>query len=206
MFSMIWYVKFNRLPCPADKTYDMEIFADRFRFQLTIFDLFVLVGISRLWCSYYIWNSYCEIHRKIPPNFQLLGMIWHGWMKSSAVSKRWDIRWRSFRWSIPLSIDCVWNSCIGMAISTPSSSYCVFNSSYQNHCRTLPNFPLSSMIWCGWIQSSAAPKRQDVRWWSFLWSFPISIDYVWNAHIDRVISAPSWSNCIWNIYIKNHCC
>ena len=54
-FSRIFYclagfdtVEFNRLPCPISKTYDDAIFADRFRYQLTIFGIGALIGLSRL--------------------------------------------------------------------------------------------------------------------------------------------------------------
>ena len=55
-----------------------------------------------------------------------------------------------------------------------------------------------------WIQSPAPFKQQDVRWCSLRWSIPIFIDYVWESSFDRVISIPSCSYCIWNIYIHNH--
>ena len=36
-------------------------------------------------------------------------------------------------------------------------------------------------------------KRQDVRWWSFRWSIPRSIDYARNSRIGKAISNPSCS-------------
>ena len=71
LFSMIWYVKFNHLPCLTDKIYDDEVSADRFRFQLATFEMCVFIGISRLSCSYCIWNSYCPNHRRNQPKFPL---------------------------------------------------------------------------------------------------------------------------------------
>ena len=62
-------------------------------------------------------------------------------------------------------------------------------------------FLLLSMIRYCRIQSSAVSKRQDLRWCSFRWSISLSIDYVWKSCIDRVISTPSCSYCIWNRYI-----
>ena len=125
-------------------------------------------------CVY--WQGYLDYHAhivcdiaitKITAEFRRIshcfGMIWHGWIQSPAVSKRYDIRWPNFGQPIPLSIDYFWNFCIGNSISTPSCSYCVWNSCCQNHSRNLPNFPLFSMILCGWIQSSAVRKRQDAR-------------------------------------------
>ena len=47
----------------------------------------VLIGISRLLCSYCTRYSYCQNHRRITANFPLFGMIWYGWIQSPAVSK-----------------------------------------------------------------------------------------------------------------------
>ena len=42
-------VEFNRLPSPNDKMYDDdEVSAGRFRYQLTVFEIPLLIGISRL--------------------------------------------------------------------------------------------------------------------------------------------------------------
>ena len=45
-----WFgtVELNRLPCPNNKIYDDEVFADRFRYQLNMFEHRVLVRLSRL--------------------------------------------------------------------------------------------------------------------------------------------------------------
>ena len=63
-----------------------------------------------------------------------------GLLQLSAVSKQRDLRLWGFRWSIPLSIDYVWNLSIDRAIATPSSSYCVWNRYCQDHRSILPNF------------------------------------------------------------------
>ena len=41
-------VEFNRLPCPNDKMLIDVVFADRFRYPLTMFGNGVLLGLSRL--------------------------------------------------------------------------------------------------------------------------------------------------------------
>ena len=41
-------MELNRLPCPNDKMCDDDIFVDRSRRQLTMFEIRVLVGLSRL--------------------------------------------------------------------------------------------------------------------------------------------------------------
>ena len=40
-------IEFNRRPCPNDKIYDDEIFADRFRYQFRMFEVRLLIGLSR---------------------------------------------------------------------------------------------------------------------------------------------------------------
>ena len=47
-FSMIHTVEFNRLPRPNNKMYDDAVLSDRFRNQLTIFGIRVLIGLSPL--------------------------------------------------------------------------------------------------------------------------------------------------------------
>ena len=66
--------------------------------------------------------------------------FWHCLIQLPAVSKQRDVRWCGFRWSIPLSIEYVWNSGIDTSISTPSCSYCIWNRYCQNHRSILPNF------------------------------------------------------------------
>ena len=47
---LAWYVviEFNRKPCPNNTTYDDALFADRFRYLLTMFGIRMLIGLSRL--------------------------------------------------------------------------------------------------------------------------------------------------------------
>ena len=47
-------------------------------------------------------------------------------------------------------------------------------------------------------------NRQDVLWCWFCWSIPLSIVFVWNSIIDKAISTPSCSHCIWNRCWQNH--
>ena len=54
------------------------------------------------------------------------------------------------------------------------------------------------------VQSPAVSKPHYVPWCGLGWSLPLSIDYVWESYIDRIISTPSCSYCIWNWYCQNH--
>ena len=118
----------------------------------------------------------CVPYAAIRQIFLLFRMIWYCRIKSPAVSKEQDMQWCCFRWSIPLSIDYVWNSSIDCAISTPSCSYCIWSRWCQNHSKHSAEFPIVCIIWYGWIQSSAMFKEQDVRWCGYRWSIQISID------------------------------
>ena len=155
------------------------------------------MAISPPSCSYCIWNRCCWNRRRFLPNFLFFLKIVYCWIQSPAVSKRQDVGWRSFCWSLPLSIDYVWETDIDIVISTPSCSYCIWNRYCQNHRRILPNFLFFIIIY-GWTQATAESKRRDVRWYSFRWLIPLSIDNVWESRMDWVISTPSCSYCIWN--------
>ena len=65
-------------------------------------------------------------------------------------------------------------------------------------------FILFSMTWYCRIQSPVVSKQQDVRWFGFRRSIPLSIEYIWSSSIDRAISTPSCSYCIWNRHCQNH--
>ena len=56
-----WFVtaEFNRLPCSNNKMYDDMDFADWFRYQLTMFEVCILIP----WYSYCMWNSNMTNHR-----------------------------------------------------------------------------------------------------------------------------------------------
>ena len=97
--------------------------------------------ISTPSCSYCIWNRYCQNHRRILPKLlSLYDLIQLNSIACRVQTARCTMM--QFRWSIPLSIDYVWNLGIDRAISTPSCSYCVWNRYGQNHRSILPNFLL----------------------------------------------------------------
>ena len=71
-------------------------------------------------------------------------------------------------------------------------------------CGNSADFLLFSMILYCRIQLAVVYKQRDVRRCSLSWSISPSIDYVWNSSIDRTISTPSCSYCVWNRYFQNH--
>ena len=89
----------------------------------------------------------------------LFSMIWYCRFQSPSVSKRQDVRWCNFRWSIPLSIDYIRKSSIDKVISTPSYSYCIWNRYCQNHRCILPNFLL--FAWLHMVEFNRLPCQND---------------------------------------------
>ena len=47
-FARFDTVEINRMPCQNNKTYDDMVFADRFRYELTMFKVCIFTGLSRL--------------------------------------------------------------------------------------------------------------------------------------------------------------
>ena len=49
-YCLAWFdtVEFNRLLCPDNEIYDDAVFADRLRYQLTMFEIRILIWLSRL--------------------------------------------------------------------------------------------------------------------------------------------------------------
>ena len=50
LYCLAWFdtVEFNRLPCPNNEMYGHAVFAIRFRYQLAVFGVRVLIWLSRL--------------------------------------------------------------------------------------------------------------------------------------------------------------
>ena len=147
---------------------------------------------------YFLLQHYvqCVPYAAILQIFLLFSVIWYGRIQLPAVFKQRDVRWCSFRWSIPPSVEYAWNSSIDRLSRLHHA-----NIAYEID---TAEFPIFCMIWYGWIQLSAMFKRHDLRWCGFWWSIQISIDYVWSVYIDRAIETHWYSYCIWNSYIRNH--
>ena len=91
--------------------------------------------------------------------FSIVCVIWYGWIQSSAMFKQQDVRLCGFRWSIPLSIDYIWDSRTDRAISTTSCSYCIWNRCCQNHRSILPNLVLC--VWFDTVEFNRLPYPND---------------------------------------------
>ena len=72
LFAWFDMLEFSCLPCSNKKMYDDAVFADRFLYQLTMFENRLLIWLSRLiHARILIWNRYCQNHRSFLPNFLL---------------------------------------------------------------------------------------------------------------------------------------
>ena len=132
----------------------------------------------------------------------IVSMISYSRIQSPAGSKQKDARLCGFRWSLPLSIDYVWNASIDRVISTPSCSYCIWNRYRQHHRSNLSNsYCLHNLIRLNSIAWRVQTTRCSMMRFSLI---PLTIDYVWNSSIDRAITTPSRSYCIWNRIIQIH--
>ena len=58
LFVWLYSVEFHRLPCPNDQTYDVVVFADRFRCPLTLFGSRIWIGLSRLLHAHIAYEIY----------------------------------------------------------------------------------------------------------------------------------------------------
>ena len=125
--------EFNRLPCSNNEMYGDAVFAIRFRYQLAIFRMPLLIWLPRLLHAHVAYEIDTDkiIAAFFRISYCLLDLI--RWIQSSAMIKQQDIRWCSFRWSIPLSFDYVWKWYIDTAISTPLYSCCIWISYIKNH-------------------------------------------------------------------------
>ena len=121
LYCLEWFdtVEFNRLPCPKNEMYDDALFANRFHYQLTVYGIRVLIWLSRFFHAH---TAYVIDTNKIIAAFLRISfvcLIWYTWIESFAMIKQQDIRWCSFRWSIPLLLAYVWDVYIDTAMSTP---------------------------------------------------------------------------------------
>ena len=130
--------------------------------------------------------------------FLLLSMIWYCRIQSPAVFKQRDVRWCGFCWSIPPSIDNVWNSCIDMAISTPSCSYCIWNRYWQNHRSIFPNFLL--FAWFDTVEFNRLPCSNNKMYDDVVFHDRFRYQL---TMFEVSILIPWYSYGMWNSYMKN---
>ena len=85
LFVRLYAVEFNRLPCPNDKIYDNVVFADRFRYPLTMFGNRVMIGLSRLIHAHFAYETdtakiialFCQISYCLQDLIRLNSIVCH---------------------------------------------------------------------------------------------------------------------------------
>ena len=134
---------------------DDAVLADRYRYQLTMFGIQVLIGLSRLLRA--------QIAYEIDTVKIAAALFWIPYCLNDFIRLNSIVRhvqttrctMMGFRCSIPLSIECVWNSSMDRAISTLSCSYCIWNRWRQNHSRIIPNFQW--FVWFDTVEFNRLP-------------------------------------------------
>ena len=133
LFAWFDTLQFNRLPCSNNKIYDDADFAGRFRYQLAMFVIKVLIWLSWLLHAHIAYITDGAKSSEHSAEFPIVCMIWYGWIQSPAMFKQQDVRWYGFQWSILISIDCVLKWLYSRSyLSTPWNSYCIWNGYIRN--------------------------------------------------------------------------
>ena len=160
-YCLAWFdtIEFNHLPRPNNNMYDDAIFADRFRYQLIMFGIRILIGLSRILHDHIAYEIYTAKSSPHSSEFRIVCLIWYVLIQSSAMIKQEDVLWCRFRWSIPLSTDYVRNSSTVWAILKHSCSYCIWNWYLKIHRSILPNFLL--FAWFDTLEFNHLPRSSN---------------------------------------------
>ena len=134
-YCLAWLdtVEFNRPVCPDNEMYDNAVFADRFGYQLAMFDIRSLIGLYRLIHAHIVYEIDTA---KIIAAFFRISYCLHDLIRLNSIVchvKKQDVRLCGLRWSIPISIDYDWGEYTDRVISTPWYSFCIWNSYITNH-------------------------------------------------------------------------
>ena len=128
--SFAWFdaLDFNRQPCSNNKMYDNAVFADRFLYQLNVFGILVLIGLSRLCHAHIAFETdganiipkFCRISDCLYDLIRLNSVVCH-------VQEQ-DVWWCFFDDPFRYQLTYVWSVCIDRVILTPWNSYCTYIS------------------------------------------------------------------------------
>ena len=107
LYCLTWFdtVEFNRRPCPNDKKYNDVVFVGRFRYQLTMFGIRVLIGFSRLLHAHIAYEMdtakiiavFCRISYSLHELIRLNSIVFH--VQTTRCTIMWfslidsDINW-----------------------------------------------------------------------------------------------------------------
>ena len=82
LFAWFDTLEFNRLPCSNNKMCDDAVFADRFRYQLTMFGIRILMWLSRLLHAHIAYEI--DTAKNIAAFFQISN-CYHDFMRSNSI-------------------------------------------------------------------------------------------------------------------------
>ena len=126
-------VEFNRLPWPNNEIYGDAVFAVRFRYQLAIFGLRVLIWLSRLLHAHIAY--WIDTDKIIAAAFRISYCLLDLIRLNSVVCHDQTTRYTMMQFSL-IDSAIIWlcSECVyWYAISTPQYSYCVWTSYIRNH-------------------------------------------------------------------------
>ena len=119
LFGMIWYCRVQSPAVSNNEMYGDAVFTIRFRYQLAIFGIRLLIWKSRLLHAHIAYEI--DTDKIIAAFFRMFYCLLDLIRLNSIVCHDQSTRYTmmQFRWSIPLWLDYVWNVYIDTAISTP---------------------------------------------------------------------------------------
>ena len=110
-YCLAWFdtVEFNRLPCSNNEMYDNAVFADRFNYQLTMFEIRILIWLSRLLHAHIAYEidtsnviaAFCRISYCLHDFIRLNSVAWH--VQTTRCTMMWvsmidsDTKWLCFK-------------------------------------------------------------------------------------------------------------
>ena len=122
-YCLAWFdtVEFNRLLCPDNGIYDDAVFSDRFRYQLTIFEIRKLIWLSRLLHAHIAYAidtsniiaAFCRISYCLHEFIRLNSIVCH--VQTTRCTMMWlsmidsDISWLCLKcayWFLDTHIAC----------------------------------------------------------------------------------------------------
>ena len=123
LYCLAWFdtVEFIRLPCSNNEMYDDAVFADRFRYQLTMFEIRILIWLSRLLHAHIAYEidtsniiaAFCRISYCLHVFVRLNSIVRH--VQTTRCTMMWfsmidpDINWlwlKCVYWFIDTHIAC----------------------------------------------------------------------------------------------------
>ena len=105
LFAWFDTLEFNRLPCSNSKIYDDENFADRFRYQLAMFGIRVLVWLSWL---LHVYIAYITDGAKIIAAFCRMSYCLHDFIRLNSIVGDVHTRWCTMIWFSMIDSDINW--------------------------------------------------------------------------------------------------